>query len=103
MGLKLLYMQALCLPEWEDQKNTLKVIDIMEERLDYQMKVNKELSRDINQLNVSSMNMSEVVKKVVKEEMEKKQRKTGQVNTGWGGARRKKSRCHRGCEGLLLG
>ena len=31
-------------------------------------------------------NMSEVVQKVVKEEVEKMQRKTGQVNTGWGGA-----------------
>ena len=30
--------------------------------------------------------MSEVVQKVVKEEVEKMQRKTGQVKPGWGGA-----------------
>ena len=32
------------------------------------------------------MNMSEVVKKVVKEEVEKLERKTGQLNTDWSGA-----------------
>ena len=87
----------------EEQKSAVKVIDIMEERLDQQMKANKELSKEISQLNVISMNMSEVVKKVVKEEVEKMQRKTGQVNnTGWGGAGGRRAAVVRTVRGFSL-
>ena len=34
----------------EDQKSTAKVIDKMEERLEHQIKVNKELSKEISQM-----------------------------------------------------
>ena len=63
----------------EDQKSTAKVIDKMEERLEHQIKVNKELSKEISQMNINdcSKNMSEVVQMVVEEEVEKMQRKTG--------------------------
>jgi len=58
----------------------------MEERLERQKKANRELSNEISQLNDSSKNMSDVVKK----EVEKMQRRTGLVNTGWGGAEGKR-------------
>ena len=34
----------------EDQKSTVKVIDKKEERLEHQIKVNKELSKEISQM-----------------------------------------------------
>ena len=37
----------------EDQKSTAKVIDKMEERLEHQIKVNKELSKEISQMNIN--------------------------------------------------
>ena len=46
--------------------------------------------------------MSEVVPKVVKEEVEKMQRKTGQVNTGWGGAGGRRAAVVRTVRGFSL-
>ena len=43
----------------EYQKSTAKIIDIMEERLEHRKKANKELSKEISQLNHSFKNMSE--------------------------------------------
>ena len=83
----------------EDQKSTAKVVDKMEER--HQMKVNKELSKEISQMKDCSKNMSKVVQKDVKDEVEKMQRKTGQVNTGWV-EHDKGEQLLSGCEGLLL-
>ena len=49
-----------------------------------------------------SLNMSEVVKKVVKEEVEKMQRKTGQVNTGLAGAGERRTAVVRTVRGFSL-
>jgi hypothetical protein len=46
--------------------------------------------------------MSEVVQKVVKEEVEKMQRKIGQVNTGWGGAGGRRAAVVRTVRGFSL-
>ena len=79
-------MKELLVAVDEDQKSIVEFIDTMEERLESLMKGHKLLLKEFSQLNVCSMDMSEVVKKVIKEEVEKLERKTGQLNTDWSGA-----------------
>jgi hypothetical protein len=64
----------------EDQKNTVKVMYFKEERLDSLINNHHLLLKEVSLLNACSMSISEVVRKVVKEEKDTLERKTSWPN-----------------------
>merc|ERR1719508_569867 len=74
------------------QNNTANAIEILEENLDRQIQLNKELKRDLsrlnNDLNGEMKNLKQMVTKAVKEELEKIKKQSKVFNTnrdGYGG------------------